>query len=81
MKKLRPKLEELTVDSFETERLARARGTVEARSNAQLPTDVSDPQPTIATAQWTVCQDSCETCDASICQSCYFNTCYAGCEA
>lgn len=77
MSKLSLKLEDLTVDSFQTERPGRAKGTVGAFSIVDPEPLPGKPEP-IDSARWS-CR-TCETCDDSVCRSCYFNTCYEGCQ-
>ena len=81
MRKLSLDLDQLAVESFETDRAGRGAGTVDAFSgivDEEVPSDDGKLR-SIDPARWT-CRETCGTCDMSICQSCYFNTCYAGCQ-
>ncbi|HEX6749227.1 MAG TPA: pinensin family lanthipeptide [Longimicrobium sp.] len=65
MKKMTLSLDALRVESFETDADHPARGTVRGHDGSDVVIDGSND----------ISCDTCQTCDDSQCDSCWFNTC------
>lgn len=82
MRKLRLELDELSVQSFETQRRAGGVGTVHGRGmDFQVEAITAPPPATDTCPQVTYCAScvaTCETCYDPTCNSCNLTRCYTG---
>ncbi|HEU0054164.1 MAG TPA: hypothetical protein VFQ39_13350 [Longimicrobium sp.] len=77
-RKLALRLDELEVESFATLDRNGARGTVAAHGFSIVDQDLPGKEHPVPVSGDISC-DTCQTCDASMCDSCYLRTC--GCAA